>query len=80
MIMKPANENFEKYIPELRRTGEKLCGSEICARDLVSHTLNMARKKRWKKSKDLPTDAWLTMLMMQQYLSGAAMRQEKFLH
>lgn len=78
--MKSADNSFDKYIPDLQRTGAKLCGSGICAQRLVSSTLDIAQKKRWKKSKDLPTDAWLTMLMMQQYFSRAEESKNRLLH
>lgn len=78
--MKGADNSFSKYIPDLQRTGMKLCGSDSCAQLLVSNTLDIAQKKRWKKSKDLPTDAWLTMLMMQQYFSDTDISKNRLLH
>src|SRR5688572_7164759 len=57
------------HVPELLKYGQRLCGSEHNAQRLVFSTLDAAQKKRWKKTEELPMDAWLSLLMMQQFIT-----------
>lgn len=63
--------DFSTHIPDLVKYGERLCGSRTCAERLVADTLESAQKKRWKKAAHVPVDAWLSMLMLRQYMDKA---------
>lgn len=67
--MKITEADLNRHIPVLLKTGMRLCRSEEDARRLVCSTLDAAQKKRWKKTDDIPMDAWLTLLMMQQHMA-----------
>ncbi len=68
----PTNDNYEAHIPALWKYAQRLCGSNDCTRTLVSNTLDEAHQKRWKKSKHLSTEAWLTLLMVQKFYDTPA--------
>ena len=63
-----ADIEFAPHVSDLMKYGERLCGSRDCAEKLVAHTLSTAQKKRWKKTAHIPLDAWLSMMMVQQYM------------
>jgi hypothetical protein len=62
---------FTQHIPDLMRYSERLCGgSRDCAERLVMDTLDAADKKRWKKTANVPIDAWLSMMLLQQHMAS----------
>lgn len=72
--------DYETYIPGLWKYAQRLCGNKDCTRDLVCRTLDEAHQKRWKKSKNLPTEAWLTLLMVQKFYDTPAHLHAGSLH
>ena len=64
--------DYEAYVPGLWKYAARLCGSQDGTRDLVCRTLDEAHQKRWKKSENLPTEAWLTLLMVQKFYDTPA--------
>ncbi len=75
-----ARNQFETYIPSLWKYASRLCGTQECTRDLVCRTLDEAHQKRWKKSKELPTEAWLTLLMVRKFYDTPAHLHAGSLH
>ena len=77
----PSNDNdYSAYVPGLWKYAQRLCGQTQCSQDLIHKTLDAAARKRWKKSENLPTEAWLSLLMVQEFYATPAHLRASRLH